>query len=73
MKIRLLADFRGSITQERYYVAGEYEAGGVMPLAHAKALVADGRAVWLEVAKPKPAQPTEAKRKPVKRRRKASK
>lgn len=50
MKIRLLRPFRGSITDERFYEAGEYEGGVNMPLPHAQALVDDNRA---EVVKAK--------------------
>lgn len=52
MKIKLHKPFRGSITQERFYVAGEYEAGVDMTPAHAQALVDDGRATVIEADKP---------------------
>lgn len=54
MKIQLLNDFRGSITNERFYVAGEYEVGVDMAPAHAQALVDDGRAIVSEADKPAP-------------------
>ena len=55
MKIQLLSDFRGTITDEQYYVAGVYEGGVNMPPSHAQALVADNRAVIVEDDKPEPA------------------
>lgn len=62
MKIKLFRDFRGVITNERFYVAGEYEVGGVMPLAHAQALVDDRRGEWIDEPPPKPARAAKPKR-----------
>lgn len=45
MKIQLLEDYRGKLTNEQYYTAGVYEEGGIMPLSHRQALVMAGRAV----------------------------
>ena len=57
MRIQLTADYRGVLTEERFYLAGDYEAGDVMPPAHAKALVDAGRAVAIEADEPKEAEP----------------
>lgn len=58
MRIRLTADYRGVLTGERFYQAGEYEAGDEMPPAHAAALVEAGRAELLEADPVGPPQPT---------------
>jgi hypothetical protein len=53
VKIKLLADYRGHLTNEQYYTAGEWD----LPAAIAGALVEAGRAVQL-----KPDAPTGEKR-----------
>jgi len=53
MKIELLADYRGVLTDERYYTAGEYTQDN-MPESYARVLVAQGRAVLLPPASPAP-------------------
>ena len=68
MKIRLLVDYRGVLTDEKYFVAGEYEAPGDMPEAYAKALIADARAEEI-IEKAPPANPKPKRR--VTRRKKA--
>lgn len=73
MKIRLLVDYRGVLTEENYFVAGEYEAPGDMPVAYAKALIADRRAEEIKTARPdnrEPEQEPKPKRR-VTRRKKA--
>ena len=45
MVINLLSDYRGVLTDEEYYTAGEYKTPGDMPDAHAENLVNAGRAV----------------------------
>ena len=58
MKINLLADYRGVLTNEQYYLAGEHD----LPAAVAQALVDEGRAESLEKApKPEPAKPAAKK------------
>lgn len=52
MRIRLLVDYRGVLTEEEYYTAGEYIIPGDMPDAFAENLISAGRAVVVE---PKPA------------------
>lgn len=47
MQIQLLADYRGVLTDEQYYLAGLY-ADGDMPETYAKALVRAGRALVIE-------------------------
>ena len=54
MKINLLADYRGYLTNEQYYTKGEHD----LPASIAGALVAAGRAELIE-----PDAPTGAKRK----------
>ena len=48
MKVRLTADYRGVLSDEAYYTAGDYVAGVDMTPAHAQALVEAGRAELLE-------------------------
>lgn len=45
MRIIVLADYRGVLTEETYYTAGTYAIPGDMPESHATALVAAGRGV----------------------------
>jgi hypothetical protein len=45
MRIDLLSDYRGVLTHEDYYPAGQYDVPGMMPDAHAEALLKAGRAV----------------------------
>lgn len=54
MKIRLLADYRGILSDERYFTAGDYEAPDQMPEHIAEALVDAGRATVLEAEPPAP-------------------
>lgn len=60
MKIKLLADYRGVLSGEEYYPAGEYSVPDDMPQGVADALVAADRAT-AEKQKPKP-RPRKAKR-----------
>ena len=65
MKIKLLADYRGVLSSELFYVAGEYDAPGNMPEDVALALVEHGRAEEIKPeAKPvpKPKQRTTRKK-----------
>jgi len=48
MKIKLLVDYRGVLTEEQYFVAGEYD----MPDKWAIGLIAEGRAESLEPERP---------------------
>jgi hypothetical protein len=50
MKIKLLADYRGVLTGEAYYKAGEHE----MPEKVAQALVKAGRATSVNEPEPAP-------------------
>lgn len=50
MRIQLHADYRGVLTDEVYYVAGEY-GDDAMPPAHMKALIEAGRADAVKPAK----------------------
>ena len=75
MKIRLLVDYRGVLTDEEYFTAGEYNVGPGYPIseAWAKALIADGRAEEIKTARPvsqdpEPEKPAQ-KRRVVKRRK----
>ena len=52
MRIKLLADYRGVLTDERFYTAGEYAIPGDMPEAQAQALIAAQRAEEIEKAPP---------------------
>ncbi len=49
MKIELLHDYRGVLTGERYYVAGDYDVPDEMPERDAIALMNAGHAVEVEV------------------------
>ena len=53
MKINLLVDYRGVLTDEQYFEAGEYQAVPDLPLSEeqARALVDDGRAVEIKAPK----------------------
>ena len=62
MKINLLNDYRGVLTDEIYYLAGEHD----LPDEQAKALLEAGRAKPVLV-KPKPARRASRKRKTVKK------
>ncbi len=44
MKVKLLADYRGVLTDEQFYEAGTYEIPKQMSKAHADALLAANRA-----------------------------
>lgn len=48
MRINLLADYRGVLTNERFFVAGEYDLDGDI----AAALVNAGRAEYIDAPKP---------------------
>lgn len=52
MKMKLLSSYRGVLTAEIYYEAGDYEVGAEMPLPHAERLVSAKRAEWIEEPKP---------------------
>lgn len=54
MRISLLSDYRGVLTDEEYFTAGEYEAGPGLPMSEgmARALVSAGRAVEIEKERP---------------------
>lgn len=71
MRINLKVDFRGKITRENYYKAGEY-GPGEMPEGHMLALVAAGHADEI-IEKPVrtvPSEPIEIDVPKVKRGRK---
>ena len=51
MKIRLLADYRGQLTEEAFYRAGVYEVDKDIPEDFAKALIHAGRAVEVEAVR----------------------
>lgn len=51
MKIRLLADYRGQLTEETFYRSGVYEVDGDIPEDYAMALVHAGRAVEVEAVR----------------------
>ena len=58
MKVLLLADYRGVLTGEQYYEAGEHD----LPAGIAQALVNDGRAESLEPdPQPEPVKPAAKK------------
>lgn len=57
MKVKLLADYRGVLTGEAFYAAGEHELSDDM----AQALINGGRAELVKPA-PKPAPKTVTKR-----------
>ena len=48
MKINLLSDYRGVLTNEQFYLAGEHDLSDSM----AQALIKAGRAVAVEPPKP---------------------
>jgi hypothetical protein len=54
MKMKLLSSYRGVLTAEIYYEAGDYEVGADMPLPYAERLVEAKRAEWIEEPKPEP-------------------
>lgn len=54
MRIKLLADYRGRLSGEQFYPAGEYDAPDQMPQEVAEGLVAHGRAELVEQAQPEP-------------------
>lgn len=51
MKIRLLADYRGHLTGERFYRAGVLEVDKDIPEDFATALIHAGRAVQVEAVR----------------------
>lgn len=51
MKIKLLSDYRGVLTDEVYYRAGVLEVDVDIPEDHALALIHAGRAVEAEVVR----------------------
>lgn len=64
MKIKLLADYRGVLTAERFYTAGEHD----FDENTAAALVAAGRAEYVEQPEPEP-EPEPAKKTTATRKR----
>lgn len=59
MRIDLLSDYRGVLTNEDFYAAGQYDIPGMMPQAHAENLLKAGRAVEVKT----PARRVSRKRK----------
>jgi len=56
VRIAVTADYRGVLTGERFYIAGEYVVGDAMPLSHATALLDANRATLIEAdTEPEPA------------------
>jgi hypothetical protein len=66
MRLNLLSDYRGVLTNEVYYPAGVYE----MPAGIGAALVAAGRAVALPEPEPEPKPEPKPKTTATKRGRK---
>lgn len=54
MIINLLSDYRGVLTKEVYFTAGQYSIPDDMPESYANELVKAGRAEIVEEAKPEP-------------------
>lgn len=61
MKIKLLVDYRGELTDEAFYPAGEYGDGDI-PAGHMRGLVAAGRAEEVTETTPEPVTPEKPKR-----------
>ena len=79
MKIKLLVDYRGVLTHEAYYTAGQYSIPDDMPESYAKELVKAGRAVMVDeptplesLPEPEPEAKKTTTRKPRTRRKKAA-
>lgn len=68
MKMKLLSSYRGVLTAEIFYEAGDYEVGVDMPQPHAERLVDAQRAVW--IAEPAPEVEAEPEAKPKRSRKK---
>jgi len=60
VRIAVTADYRGVLTGERFYIAGEYVVGETIPQPHATALLDANRATLIEAD-------TEPEPEPVKR------
>lgn len=54
MQINLLSDYRGVLTEETYYTAGQYTIPDDMPEAYAANLISNDRAVVVGEPKPRP-------------------
>ena len=63
MKIKLLADYRGVLTGEQFYTAGEHD----LEEGTASALVAAGRAEYIDAPEPEPAAPTKTTKRNTKK------
>ena len=63
MRINLLADYRGVLTNERFFVAGEYDLDGDTAFA----LVAAGRAEYIDEPEPEPKPKTTATKRNTKK------
>ena len=63
MKIHLYADYRGVLTGERFYAAGEHD----LDEGAAIALVAAGRAEYIDAPEPEPAAPTKTTKRNTKK------
>ena len=66
VKIKLLSDYRGALTEETFYRAGVLEVDVDIPVDHALALIHAGRAVEAEAVRAtvatEPAAPRETKK-----------
>lgn len=73
MKIQLLADYRGVLTDEKFYTAGEHEAGPgcLLSEGQAKKLIADGRAEEIKVRRVSPKAKTKVTRRKTTRKKAA--
>lgn len=67
MKIKLLSDYRGALTEETFYRAGVLEVDVDIPVDHALALIHAGRAVEAEAVRAT-VTPDAAPREPKKRK-----
>lgn len=63
MRINLLNDYRGVLTGEQFYTAGEHD----LEEGTASALVAAGRAEYIDVPEPEPAAPTKTTKRNTKK------
>lgn len=66
VKIKLLSDYRGALTEETFYRAGVLEVDVDIPVDHALALIHAGRAVEAEAVRAtvatEPAPPRDVKK-----------
>ena len=72
MKMKLLSSYRGVLTAEIFYEAGDYEVGVEMPQPHAERLVDAKRAEWIVEPVPEVEPESEPEAKPKRSRKKKS-